>query len=110
MHNESVYFITALRHLGHYRGVPPARVLGGWGGGGAAGDIAGGAIESGEEREKGTMKKVGVFLFGAFMNVCFVAKEDLLKKDVRYLGTDTEESEMDLYEDIQTGEIFATKL
>ena len=56
------------------------------------------------------MKKVGVFLFGAFMNVCFVAKEDLLKKDVLYLGTDTEESEMDLYEDIQTGEIFATKL
>lgn len=62
------------------------------------------------EREEETMKQVRVFLFGVFMNMCFMDKEDLLKKDVRYLGTDTEESGMDLYEDIQTGEIFATKL
>lgn len=57
------------------------------------------------------MKQVGVVLFGSFMNVCFMNKSELLKKDVRYIGTDfSDDDEIDLYEDNLTGEVLATKL
>lgn len=57
------------------------------------------------------MKQVEVILFGALMNVRFMNRSELLKKDVRYIGTDfSDDEELDLYEDNRTGEILATRL
>ncbi len=57
------------------------------------------------------MKQVEVILFGVLMNVRFMNRSELLKKDVRYIGTDfSDDEELDLYEDNRTGEILATRL
>lgn len=60
---------------------------------------------------KKIMDKVEVMLFGMPMNVAFMDKKELLKKDVRYIGTDfSDDDEIDLYEDNRTGEVLATRL
>ncbi len=50
-----------------------------------------------------------VELYGAIINAEFMESKKLLKKKVRYIGTDFDYSGYDLYED-GTGKIYCTKL
>lgn len=42
--------------------------------------------------------------------VKYIEKATLMKMNVRYVGTDTEISQLDIYEDNVTGEFYATML
>lgn len=56
------------------------------------------------------MAKVTIELFRNIEKAEFLESEELLKRNVRYVGTDYEISGYDIYEEISTGELYATKL
>lgn len=56
------------------------------------------------------MSKVCVEVYGMLEKVEYIAKNKLLKMNVRYVQTDTEISQYDIYEDNETGEFYATTL
>ena len=55
-------------------------------------------------------KTVDIEIYGALEKATFMEKDELLKMNVRYLGTDIEFSEYDIYEHNETGEYYATTL
>lgn len=56
------------------------------------------------------MKKVTIKLFNNIDKAEYMDSEELLKQEVRYIGTDYELSGYDIYEQIHTGKLYATKL
>lgn len=56
------------------------------------------------------MQKVDVEVFGALEQAIFIKKNELMKMNVRYIGTDIEFSQYDIYEDNRTGKLYATNL
>lgn len=56
------------------------------------------------------MKEVEVMLFNNIDKAGYMDSEELLKQEVRYIGTDYELSGYDIYEHIYTGELYATNL
>lgn len=49
-------------------------------------------------------------LFNNIEKAKYMDSEELLKKEVRYVASDHELSGYDIYEEIHTGELYATKL
>ncbi|MDR0947897.1 MAG: hypothetical protein LBM69_00085 [Lachnospiraceae bacterium] len=54
--------------------------------------------------------KVDVEVYGMMEIATFLNKDELLKMNVRYVGTDNEFSHYDIYEHNDTGEYYATTL
>lgn len=55
-------------------------------------------------------KTVDIEVYGILEKAVFVDKNKLLKMNVRYVGTDMELSQHDIYENNETGEYYATTL
>jgi len=55
-------------------------------------------------------KMVDVEVYGVLEKTKFMDKNELLKMNVRYMGTDIEFSQYDIYEHNETGEYYATNL
>ena len=56
------------------------------------------------------MKMVKIEVYGMLENATYYPKAELMKKNIRYVGTDCEFSGYDIYEDNETGEYYATTL
>lgn len=56
------------------------------------------------------INKVEIMLFNNIDKARYIESEELLKQEVRYIATDYELSGYDIYEDIHTGELYATNL
>lgn len=56
------------------------------------------------------MNKVDVEVYGMLEQATYYPKDVLMKKNIRYVGTDCEFSQYDIYEDNETGEYYATNL
>lgn len=58
--------------------------------------------------KKTNQKQVEILLFGSIINVPFLDKNTIMSGDYRYIGTDYDVSNLDVYEENQTGSIVAT--
>lgn len=56
------------------------------------------------------MRTVTAEVCGWLERVKYIEKATLMKMDVRYVGTDAEISQLGIYEDNETGELYVTTL
>lgn len=60
--------------------------------------------------EDGQVEEVNVEIYGMLEKAIFIEKKELLKMNVRYVTTDMELSQYDIYEHNETGTYYATTL